>query len=446
MSLLGSLNAAVGGMNAQSASIGNISDNIANSQTVGFKETDTAFVDYLTDSSANTHSPGAVVARPEYTNTRQGALTQVSNPTSLAISGQGLFSVQRTSNGVVTDPTPYFTRVGDFSADQSGHLVNSTGFALDGWASKDPAGKAFDTTKLSPIVISKAPSQPVATSTIDLAANLPATPTTGNIPYTSTMQVNDASGVAHTLTLSWTPQDAAGATTTTPTQWGLSVTGTAASGAQTNFYNGSVKFFDGTNNTPASATTPAAITGTIASITPGSTGAAVGSGAAATLPLDFGLGPQAVSLKLGTIGTTSGVTQFAGSNYQVSTLKQDGSAQGNFSSVTIVPSGDVVISYDNGKTATVAKVPLTNFNNPDALQQQDGQAFTATLDSGNPNTFSAGEGGTGKMIVGAVEASNVDIAAQFTQMIVAQRAYTANTKVISTTNQLLQDTLNMVQG
>lgn len=445
MSLLGSLNAAVGGLGAQSAAIGNISDNIANSQTVGFKETDTAFVDYLTSSSVNAHSPGAVVARPEYTNSTQGAVTQVSNPTSLAISGQGFFAVQRTSNGVVNDPTPYYTRVGDFALDRSGRFVNSAGYALDGWVSKNPAGTAFDTTKLSPITISKAPSQPVPTSKIDLAANLPATPNLASVPYASTLQVNDASGVTHTLTLSWTPQDAAGTTSTSPTQWGLRVSGSNATGAAQDFYTGTVRFFNGTDNTPASGATPAAVTGTIESVTPGTTGG-VGSGAAASVPLDFGLGPQAVSLNLGTIGTTAGVTQFAGSDYQVAALKQDGSAQGNFSSVSIQSSGDVVIAYDNGKTATVARVPLTNFSDPNALQQQDGQAFTATLDSGSPNTFVVGEGGTGKVTGGAVEASNVDIAAQFTQMIVAQRAYTANTKVVTTTNQMLQDTLNMVQG
>jgi flagellar hook protein FlgE len=173
---------------------------------------------------------------------------------------------------------------------------------------------------------------------------------------------------------------------------------------------------------------------------------ATGSNATVNFSSDFGLGAQALSLNLGQFGTTSGMTQFAGSDYQVSSNTQNGSPTGNFSSVSIQPSGNVVISYDNGTLATVAKVPLTNFNDPNALQQQDGQAFTATLDSGVPETFASGEGGTGKLIGGAEEASNVDIAAQFTQMIVAQRAYTANTKVISTANQLLQDTLNMVQG
>ena len=172
----------------------------------------------------------------------------------------------------------------------------------------------------------------------------------------------------------------------------------------------------------------------------GTGGGATATGTTLSTKLNFGLGEQDVNLNL------SGMTQFAASDYQVSSLSQDGSAQGNYSSVSIGASGDVSINYDNGTNTIIAKVPLVNFNDPNALQQQDGQAFTATLDSGLPDALASGVGGAGKLIVGAEEASNVDIAAQFTQMIVAQRAYTANTKVISTTNTLLQDTLDMVRG
>jgi flagellar hook protein FlgE len=140
------------------------------------------------------------------------------------------------------------------------------------------------------------------------------------------------------------------------------------------------------------------------------------------------------------------VTQFSGGDYQVTSQSQDGASQGNYTSVTVQPTGNVVINYDNGHSATVAKVPLVSFNDPDALQQHDGQAFTATIDSGSANVAAANTGGTGKLIVGASEGSNVDIAAEFTNMIVAQRAYTANTKVVTTANQMLQDTLSMVPG
>jgi flagellar hook protein FlgE len=430
-------------MNAQSASIGNISDNIANSQTVGFKQTDTAFVDYLTDSSASTHAPGAVVARPEYTNTVQGAVTQVSNPTSLAVSGQGFFAVQRPISGTTLSAMTYYTRVGDFAPNSNGQLVNSTGYVLDGWKSNNVAGTSFDQSRLSPITISKAPSLPVTTSTVSLAANLPSTPPAGTTSYSTSVQVYDAGGNARNVNLQWdqVPTTAPGPVSSgnpaVPNQWNLTVTAGSSTTGPLNVQFGSGAQAGMITGITAAASDPA---GTVPATQ------TAGAGATVALNPDFGLGSQAISLNLGQFGTTSGITQFAGSSYQVASTAQDGSPQGNFSSLAIQANGNVVINYDNGAVATVAKVPLTNFNNADALQQQDGQAFTSTLDAGSPNTFAAGTGGTGKLIVGAQEASNVDLASQFTQMIVAQRAYTANTKVISTTNQLLQDTLNMVQG
>ena len=153
-----------------------------------------------------------------------------------------------------------------------------------------------------------------------------------------------------------------------------------------------------------------------------------------------------MALNLGQFQTANGVTQFAGTNFEVASQSQNGSAQGNFELVTIQPTGNVVINYDNGSTKTIAQVPLANFASPDFLQQQDGQAFTATIQSGPANIVTAGTEGTSSMVIGAVEGSNVDIATQFTQMIVAQRAYTANSKVITTADSMMQDALNMVQG
>jgi flagellar hook protein FlgE len=440
MSLFGSLNAAVGGMNAQSAALSSISDNVANSQTVGFKATNTAFVNYLTDSSAMSHSPGAVVARPEYTNSLQGAVTQISSPTALAVSGNGFFAVQRPTGSTGFSSQPYYTRVGDFTPNSAGYLINSTGYALTGWPATNAQGTQFNPNAAGPIQISKAPSVPVPTSTVTLAANLPSAPPAGTTSYSSTMQVRDAGGNAHDLTMAWSrvPTTPPGPVSSTnpavPNQWSLSVT----SGGTT-----VGPLLVGFGTTAATAGTITSITGPAGTVP---VTQSVGNAANVNLGLNFGLGPQPVTLSLGTFGRTDGITQFAGTDYQVTAQNQNGAAQGNYSSVTVRSSGDVVINYDNGSTAVVARVPLVNFNNPNSLQQQDGQAFTATLDSGNANVVAAGTGGTGKLIVGAQEGSNVDIGAQFTQMIVAQRAYTANTKVVSTANQMMQDTLNMVHG
>src|SRR5271167_3794412 len=132
MSLFGAINTAVSGLTAQSTSFGNISEDVANSQTVGFKRVDTSFTDYLTTSTATDNVPGAVVATPDYVNNIQGTVTQTDNPLGMAIAGQGFFAVSQatgvTSASVPTfSPQQYYTRAGDFSMNDNGYLVNSAG-------------------------------------------------------------------------------------------------------------------------------------------------------------------------------------------------------------------------------------------------------------------------------------------------------------------------------
>lgn len=443
MSLFGAMDAAVGGMNAQSVALGSISDNIANSQTVGFKGTDTNFDNYVIEASASAHSPGAVVARPGYTNTNQGTIAAVTNPTSLAIAGAGFFAVQKPITASTFSPQPFYTRAGDFAPNSAGYLINSAGYALNGWPASNAAGTQFNTNAAAPIQISKAPSPPAATTVAALGANLPTTPPAGTSSYSSTIAIHDAGGNVQNLTTTWTQMTAAGpvgagnaispTNAVVPNQWSLVVSGGATTtGPMT------VGF-----GTTSNAGTITSITGP-ASAVPATQ--STGSPTILNLAMDFGLGTQPVALNLGQFGMPKGVTQFSGSSYAVASQTQDGSAQGNYSALTIRPTGDVVISYDNGATATVARIPLINFSNANALQQQNGEAFTATIDSGSPTVGAAGTVGTGTLAVGAVEGSNVDIATQFTRMIVAQQAYTANSKVIATSNQLMQVTMNMVQG
>ena len=107
------------------------------------------------------------------------------------------------------------------------------------------------------------------------------------------------------------------------------------------------------------------------------------------------------------------------------------------------PNGDVVVNYDNGQSRVLARVPVVTFANPDALQREDGQAFSATRDSGPGQVVQSGSNGAGSLVASAVEGSNVDIAREFTKLIVAQRAYSANTKLVTTADELLQQTLDM---
>jgi flagellar hook protein FlgE len=159
---------------------------------------------------------------------------------------------------------------------------------------------------------------------------------------------------------------------------------------------------------------------------------------------NFGSGNQAITLNLGTYGGTNGVTQFAGSTYSLLGLTQDGVAPGSFSGVTTQENGNVVVNYNNGQTRTVAQIPVVTFNAPDSLQSQNGEAFTADPSSGSPLAVAAGSNGAGSLVIGSVEGSDVDIATEFSNLIVAQQAYSSNAKVVSTANSMLQATLQMV--
>jgi flagellar hook protein FlgE len=201
--------------------------------------------------------------------------------------------------------------------------------------------------------------------------------------------------------------------------------------------------FGSTSGNPVPEGTVGSITNTTGSVT-ASTYAA---GTAATLgfTVNFGSGPQTIQLGMGTFGSSSGVTQYAGTTYQLGGLTQNGVAPGSFQSVTTQSNGDVVVNYNNGESRTVAQVPVVTFNAPDQLQSQNGQAFTATSSSGAPIAKQADTSGAGSLVTGSTEDSNVDLATQLSQLIVAQQAYSANAKVITASNRLLQTTIDMKQ-
>ncbi len=432
-SLFGALDTAVSGLTAQSAAFSNISDNVANSQTTGFKGTNTDFSDYLTTSTATKNDSGFVAARPEYLNNVQGTISSSTNALGLAISGNGFFQVSQVSNDSTGKPTlgtqSEYTRDGNFSLDSSGYLVNDTGEALNGWTA-DPATGIVDESQAAPILINQSSYSPVATSTITLSANLPATPA-ANTPVTSQVDVYDATGTMHTLSLAWT-QNATN-------DWSVAVT---APDATTPGLGGADIQFGNTSGNAVAA-------GTIGNITSDApaTSTSFASDGPATLNLsaDFGNGPQAISLSLGSYGQPSGLTQYAGTAYTLSGISQNGVPPGAFSGVTTESSGNIIANYNNGQTRIVARVPLVNFAAPDALQRQNGQAFTATESSGVALTNNAGSGGTGTLVTSSLEGSNVDIATEFTKLIVAQQAYAANAKVVTTANTMLQQTLDMKQ-
>ena len=437
MSLFAAMNSAISGLNSQSNAFGNISDNVANSQTVGFKRVDTSFVDYLTTSTATVNDPGAVVARPSYVNNVQGAITQTDDPLGMAVAGQGFFAVSQQTgevNGIPTfNPEQFYTRAGDFQMNSAGYLVNTAGQFLNGWP-VDQATGAVNQNSLAPIQVAQTLFNPVATSQVTLSANLPATPATGTAtvssPISSDIDVYDALGTMHTVALNWVQNGA--------DDWTVSIT--AQDAATPSLGSAEVKFGASSGN-GVPAGTVGDIGNTTGTVT--TTGYAADTAALLSFSADFGSGTQTIQLDLGAYGGTRGVTQYAGTAYDLRGLTQNGVPPGSFAGVTTQANGDIVVNYDNGQTRVIAQVPLITFNNPNALQRQNGQSFTSTLLSGTPLAEMASTNGAGNLVTSSVEGSNVDIASEFSKLIVAQRAYSANTKVVTAADDLLQQTIDM---
>ncbi|MCA3300986.1 MAG: flagellar hook-basal body complex protein [Roseomonas sp.] len=501
MSLYSSMNTALSGMNAQSRALGHISDNVANSQTVGFKRTDTNFVSYISESNSEVHRPGTVLARPDFTNLVQGTIEQVENPLAMAISGQGFFSaalpVGTNTNGSKNfDTRTFYTRAGDFNRDREGYMVNGSGYVLQGWP---VTGNVVDKTQLVPIQVKEDVFTPTPTQALTFTGNLPAGGTTNQ---STSIQVIDSLGRSRALTLTFAPS-----TSTTDNTWKLSIVAPAAAtytGAPVGTPTGTLGSIDilfgkDVAETAWAATTAYAVgaqirnggniyvattAGTSGATGPTGTGTGIPDGgvvwnfvrdwdsnpdgtladlrgglgtltgtspttsgpATVTFQADFGQGLQPMTLNLGSFGVSGGLTQFAatgGSGLSVNSFEQDGIPIGAFSSVSTQKNGDIRINYDNGQSRIVARVPVTVFKDADKLQHLDGQAFLRTTESGEARIVEAGEDGAGLLSTRAIERSNVDIATEFSKLILAQRAYSANTRIVTTVDELLQETLNM---
>jgi flagellar hook protein FlgE len=438
MSLYSSMNTALSGMSAQSRALGHIADNVANSQTIGFKRTDTNFVSFISESNNDVHRPGTVLARPDFANQVQGTIEQIENPLALAISGQGFFTAalpigKNDDNSLRFDARQFYTRAGDFNRNSEGYMVNGSGYALQGWPVTDGV---VDKTQLVPIRIEEDVFTPTPTAGLTFGGNLSASATT---EQSTSIQIIDTLGRSRALTLTFAPSAAP-----TDNTWRLTIRAPDASNGTPAGTVGSVDIRFGQDGAVAQPDGTLAQFANATGVT--FSAAAAGAPATVTFNANFGQGLQPMTLNLGNFGVAGGLTQFASagaSGLSVNNFDQDGIPLGAFSSVTTQKNGDVRINYDNGKSRVVARVPVTVFKDPDRLQHLDGQAFLRTIDSGEARVVEAGEDGAGLLNTSAIERSNVDIATEFSKLILAQRAYSANTRIVSTVDDLLQETLNM---
>jgi flagellar hook protein FlgE len=449
MGIFDALTTAVSGLQAQAFALQNISGNIANSQTIGYKETDTAFDALVSQAALGEQTSGGVFATSVASNGVQGTIQNETVTTDMAINGSGYFVVTQPTGNSGTNPqfsgVNDYTRRGDFQEDSNGYMVNGAGYYLMG-IPVDPATGA--PTASSPQVLqfnsNFLPAQ--ATTSINYAANLPSAPPTGVLnPATFSVGFNPldaASGGTGTVvgqdTTTFTNQSLDGGSITTydslgnPVNVQLRWAETASSGG-----NNTWQLFYQTSNATSGTTVAWQNVGT--TFTFNSSGQLTAP-AASSLTLT-GLAVNGDTVGNVTLNYGSNLTQFASStgSVQVTSLTQNGFGAGALQSLSVAK-GQVVGSFSNGQTVALADVTVATFNGQDSLQPLNGEAFAATPESGNPN-FS----GTGSVVGSSLEASNVDIATQFSQLIVAQQAYSANARVMTTANQMIQSLLQVIQ-
>ena len=203
-SLFSALTTAVSGLDAQASAIGNVSDNLANAQTTGYKAVQTNFEELVNASNATTNNPGGVTAQPEYQNDVQGSITSSNVVTNLAISGEGYFATQTASStaggSTLFNSEVFYTRAGDFTLDQNGYLVNGGGYYLDAWPVTNGVANS---SIVQPVQVSALLNDPVPTSTISFQGNLPSNASVGYTADPSTVQIYDALGNSHDVTYTW---------------------------------------------------------------------------------------------------------------------------------------------------------------------------------------------------------------------------------------------------
>lgn len=415
---------ALSGLRANSKSLGVTGNNIANANTTAFKSGSINFGDVFHD-SLNAELNGAglalqvgsgVHAIGTTTNFTQGSLEESGSALHAGIQGNGYF--------VVTDQTgrTSYTRAGDFTLDREGYLVTSTGARVQGYAAANGV-VPLD----APLGSLKAPlgefAPPIATSKATFRMNLSSKDAVNSV-FHSPVQIFDSQGVAHTLDLIYT-KTANGAYTVTATidgnaaQLSTDGGGPAASANLT---------FD--SNGQLTAPTSLAVVADQTQLN------------GATLPnIDIGLyatnpdGSQGASL----------ITNYDATSAVAST-DQNGFASGVLSGLAFGSEGDgtLVAVYSNGQTRVVGQVAVATFNSQEGLRHLGDNLYGETLASGSPSLGNANTGGRGAVVGGVLEQSNVDIATEFTELIIAQRGFQANSRVITTINQTLQDVIQIL--
>jgi flagellar hook protein FlgE len=399
------------GLIASQDQLSSVSNNLANLDTVGYKDQTASFSDLFAQSSqvnaTNDPIETGLGVTTSQTNSdfTDGGISATGIASNMALSGNGFFVVQG-ANGA-----PSYTRAGDFTSNSAGYLTTASGEQVLGYGATN--GVVSTTGTLQPINVALGSVIPAtATSKFQMTANLNSGSAVG-ATFASTTPIYDSLGAQHTLTVNYTK--------TAANTWTYSVNvPTADTGAGSSQVASGTLTFDSSGNLTAP-------TGTVSVSIPSYTD---------------GAASQTLSWNLDDANGNGTITQTDLASSTSAT--QDGQGSGTLTSYAVQADGTVEGTYSNGQTNALGQVAVATFANTQGLVRIGSNDYQATPGSGAASVGVAGTGGRGTITGGSVEASNVDVAAEFAKMIVAQQAYQANAKTVTTLQQISQATIEMV--
>jgi len=418
---MSSFSIALSGLTADSAALDVVGNNLANLNTTGFKDSTVSFYDLLQQSVAggSTQIGGGVSAPQTERLFTQGSIQSTGGNYDAAINGNGFFVVQDPSGNTL------YTRAGNFNLDAKGDLVTATGQFVQGWSAQNGVVNTSGPTG-NITIPSNALQTPSATKNMALTINLNAAGVagqpTGN--FTAPISVVDSLGVTHNLSVDFTEG-------TTPGTWTYNVTIPGADltagtpGTPSSVATGTLTFDSNGNLTSptAPAQAPIAITG----LTDG----------ASDMNINWNMATQNGA------GTPL-ITQYSAASTE-SAAVQDGVPASQVTQVSIANGGAITAQFSNGNQLVVGQLALASVSNPDSLIAVGQNNFEVGADTATPVVGVPSTGTLGTVEGGALEASTVDIAKEFTSLIVYQNSYQANSKVILTLDQLTQALLQLKQ-
>jgi len=405
---MATFNIALSGLTAASSALDITSNNIANADTDGFKSSQAEFGDVFSSSAVNlnTSSSGEGVqltsSAQQFT---QGDITTTSSPLDMALSGNGFFTLDSPSGYV-------YTRNGEFTEDQNGNVVSSTGQFLQVYPPLANGG--FNTGALQNLNLNTAQSAPQATTTGVVNLNLPSN---DSVPTESPFDPNNSD--TYSQSTSTTVYDSLGnsypatfyfSQTATPGTWDVDMTvnGTQVGTTQTLTFNSA-----GTLTTPANGNV--------------SFGGYTPADGATAMNMTFNFGDT---------------TQY-GTSFGVNSITQNGYTTGQLSTVSVDSTGVVSAVYTNGRSTDLGQLAIANFPNPQGLQQLTDTDWAQTFASGTVVSGTAGSAGFGTVQSSSLESSNVDLTTELVNMITEQRAFQANAQVITTADQMSQTVIGI---